>query len=77
MSDVGERTAVDECRCAFRGLHEVRVHRIQKQGNDSACDSHVLNCKRLVVKCIAEENVLDSASEVVNVPGQAEDGHYF
>ena len=68
---------MDECRRAFRGLHQIRVHRIEKQGDNGAGHAHILHGKRLVVKSISEQNVFYSTSEVIDILGEAEYRHDF
>ena len=67
VCNVGERTAVNEGRRAFRSLYQVRLHRVEKEGGNRACHSHVLDSERLVVQSIAQQNILYSSSEVVHI----------
>ena len=77
MSDVGKRTAVDESRRVLGRLHEVGQKRVFQQDRDGAGDAQVVYRKRFIVVGVAQEDIPDAALEVVEVRGEAEDGHDF
>ena len=77
MGDVGERTAMYECRRAFRGLHQVRVDGILQQDGDGSSHTQFLHCKGGTVEAETEDDVLDATAQVVLILSQAEDSHDF
>ena len=77
MGDVGKRTAVDESRRILGRLHEVGQKRIFQQDRDGAGDAQVVYRKRFIVVGITQEDIPDATLEVVEVRGEAKDGHDF
>ena len=75
MGDVGKRSAVDEGRCIFRGLHEVGLNGVLEEHHDGAGHSEVLHRERFAGVGVAQQDVFDAAAQVGFVGGQAEDGH--
>ena len=77
VGDVGERTAVDESRRILSRLHEVGQKRVFQQDRDGTGDTQVVYRKRFIVVGVAQEDIPDATLEVVEVRGEAEDGHDF
>ena len=77
MGDVGERTAMYECRRAFRSLHQVGVDGILQQNGNGSSHTQFLHCKGGTVEAETEDDVLDATAQVILILGQAEDGHDF
>ena len=67
MCDICERSSVDKGRSVFRCLNQVRIHGIEKKSHDRAGYSHILDPEWLVLEGIAEKNVVNSASEVIQI----------
>ena len=77
VGDVGKRTAVDESRRVLGRLHEVGQKRVFQQDRDGAGDTQVVYRERFIVVGVAQEDIPDATLEVVEVRGEAEDGHDF
>ena len=77
MCDVGEWSAMDDSRSVFSGLNEVGLEGILEQCDDASGDAQFLQCEFRTVHPVAEQDVVDSPSEVLDVGGEAEDGHDF
>ncbi len=75
VCDIGKRATVDKCRCIFGGLHQVGMDGIFHQYGDGTCHTQVFHRKRLSIPFIAQQNVLDSAAQVIFIFRQAKDGH--
>ena len=67
MSDIGERSAMYESRSLFCSLHEVRVNGIHKENSDGSTNAHILNAEWSVVDLDAKDDIVDAATEVVDV----------
>ena len=75
VGDVGERTAVYYCGRVLCGLHQVRLHRVFQQCHDAAGDAQLFHRELAAVLTVAQQDVVDALAQVLNVGGQAEDGH--
>ena len=77
MSDVGERTAVNESRSSLCGLNQVWLQGIEEEGNNTATYTHILDGEWLVILCDTQENIVDATAEVVNTCCETHDSHDF
>ena len=77
MGDVGKRTAVDESRRILGRLHEVGQKRVFQQDRDGAGDTQIVYRERFIVVGITQEDIPDATLEIVEVRGEAKDGHDF
>ena len=77
VRDVGERAAVHEGRVAFQRLHQVRHQRVLQQHGHGAVGAQVLRADGLLVARAGHDDVAQAAREIVEVGGEAEDGHHF
>ena len=62
MSDIGKRSAVYESGSTFGSLHQIRVDGVFQQYRDGSRYSEVFHCKRLVIVCKAQKNILYAAA---------------
>ncbi len=75
VRDVRERTAVDERRRAFEGLHQVGGERLLQQHGHRAVRLEVLGANGVTVPRVRDDDVAEPGLEVVEVARQAEDRH--
>ena len=75
MGDVGKRPAVDESRCVLGRLDQIRLQGIHQEHGDCRTHTHVPDVERLVLQRVAQEDVVDPPLQILQIPGQAEDGH--
>ena len=77
VSDVCKRTSVYKGRSIFGSLNQVRRDSVLQEYGDGTCYAQILHGERLAFESKAEEDILDTATEVVFVLSQAKDGHDF
>jgi len=77
VRDVGERPAMHQHRRALDGLHQVRVHRVAQQREQGVGDVQRAQVDRLAVVGAADQDAVEALAQVVEVVGQAQDGHDF
>ena len=77
VRDIGERAAVDEGGVIFQRLHQVRHEGILQQYRHRARRVDVARQHRLLVARVADHDVADTATQVVEVGGETEDCHDF
>ena len=77
MSDVGERTAVNESRSSLCGLNQVWLQGIEEEGNNTATYTHILDGEWLVILSDTQENIVDATAEVVNTCCETHNSHDF
>ena len=77
MGNVGEWSAMDEGRGMLKGLNQIRLQCILKQGSHGSLSLQVTGCYRLIVIGISDDYSCQSALEVRNVRCQTQNGHYF
>ena len=67
MGNVCKRAAMDQDRCMFKCLYQVRLECFLHGDGCSTCRIDVLNCDRLVVICISDYCPADPLFEVLEV----------
>ena len=77
VGDVGKGSAVNHCGRVLGGLYEVGLDGVLEEHHDRACHAQVANGEGLSLVGIAQQNILNAATQVGLVGGQAEDGHQF
>ena len=77
VGDVGERTAVDQGRCVFDGLDQVRFDGILHEDSHSPFDAELAGRDQIAVQVIGYGDVAHAFLEVHEVAGQAEGCHDF
>ena len=75
MGDVGERAAVNQSGGVLEGLHQVGLDGVLEQGGHSADGLEVGRGDGLAVIGVGDDNAGQAGLEVVDVGGEAEDGH--
>ncbi len=75
VCDVGKRTTMHDGWGILCGLHEVWHEGVFEQNADSTGATHVLDGEWSAVIAVAEEDVLNAATEVFARSGQTEDSH--
>ena len=75
MRDVGERSAVNESGRSFQRLDHVGVDGVFEHGGQSAAAAQLSDVHRLSGVGVGHYDVVQSFLEVVEVLGQAENGH--
>ena len=68
---------MDESRRMLSGLHQVRRNGILQQYSDGSGHTQIFHRERLVVNGEAQQNILDTATQVVFIRGQTQDSHDF
>ena len=77
VSDVRERTAVDESRIVFERLHQVGRERVLEERRHRAVRLDVLREDWLVLACVADDDPAEPLLEVLEARCQAEDRHHL
>ena len=77
VRDVGERSAVDERRHPFHGLHEIGLHRVLEQRGHRADRARVGGEHRRAVRAKADHDAREPLLEIGNAGGEAEDRHHL
>ena len=77
VCNIGKRTAVHKCRSVFEGLHKVRIKRIFEQHSDGASHAEVVYSERLILKSITEQNLANTAAQILEIGSKAHYRHYF
>ena len=77
MSNVGKWAAMNDCGSILCGLHEVGLNGIFQKHHDGTSHTKILHRERSALIGVAQKYVLDAATEVGLILGQAEDGHEF
>ena len=77
VGNVGKRTAVYERRGVLGSLHQIGRKGVLEQHADRSGNAQIFHRQRLIVGSEAQQDVLDTAAQVLLVSGQAEDGHDF
>ena len=79
MSDIRERTAVDNYRCVFQRLHQVRLDRILEDRGHCSCGTKISCCHRLLVHefsiGVTYDNFGKSLFEILQIFCQTESRH--
>ena len=77
VGDVGERAAMHESRGIFCCLHQVRQKGVFQQYGDRSSNPQVIDCERLIVVCISQQDITDAAFQVFQIGRQTKDSHHF
>ena len=77
MGDIRERAAVDEGRCAFECLHEVRLDGILEEQRQSACHIELFGADGTAFAAVADDDLAEALLHVLEVFREAEDGHHL
>ena len=77
MSDVGERTTVDECGGVLQGLNQVGLQSILQQSSHSALSLQVAGGDGLTGVGVADDQTGQTLLQVVDVSSQAQNSHDF
>ena len=77
MGNVGERATVDEGRSIFRGLDKIGIQSILEEDSNGSGNTQILDIEWFIVKCIAEEDIVQTPFEVLEVARKAEYCHNF
>ena len=77
MSDVSERTAVDECRSSFQSLNQVRFQSIFQKCCHSALCVDLSSCDRLTCTVVSNNDSSETLFQVIQSCSQAECCHNF
>ena len=77
VCDVAKGTGVDERRRALRGLHQVGVHGVPKEGGHGSSTPQVLGVHRPSVLHHPHENPPEPPPQVLQIGGQREDRHHL
>jgi len=75
VCDIGERSAVDECRRMLKCLNKIWLERILQQCCSGSLTLDVSNCYRIIIVSISYYNLGDPLLHVVYILSQAEDSH--
>ena len=75
VSDVGERSTVDECGIVLERLHEIRLQRLLEQHRHGALCLQVTRTDGREVALVAHHDVAEPGFEVFEVGRQAENRH--
>ena len=75
MRDVRKRTAVHECGIVFQRLHQVWLHRVFQQHSHGTVRFDIPAINRATVTAIGNDDVAQTGLQIVQVPGQTQDGH--
>ena len=77
VSDIRKRSAVDKGRCAFEGLHQVRLEGVLEQSRHCALSLEIGAGNGLVVKGVADDYAGEPLLEVGYGFREAEHRHYL
>ena len=77
MGNVGKRSAMDNGRGVFQGLHQVGFNGILHQHGHSPFAAQLMYMHRVAVQVAADNNAAEPGFQVFQVLGQAQDGHDF
>ena len=66
---------MDEGRCAFEGLHQVRLDGIFHQDRQSAGDTQVFGCDSLALSVRCHDHCAQAVAHVCQPGGQRQDRH--
>ena len=77
MSNVGKRTAMNKCRCSLCCLNQIWLQSIEKESNDTATYTHILYGKWLVILGDAQEDVIYTATKIIDACSKTHDSHDF
>ena len=75
MRDVRERPAVHQRRIVFHRLHEVGLEGISQQCSHGALRIEFADRHRLVLTCVAENDIAEAVLEIGKTRRQTEDRH--
>ena len=75
MCDVGEGTAVHECRGSFKRLNQIGLQSILQERSHSAFGMKVMGSNGLIVAGVANNDATQALLQVGDGGCQAEDGH--
>ena len=77
MSNVGKRTAMNKCWCTLCCLNQIWLQSIEKESYDTATYTHILYGKWLVVLGDAQEDIIDTATKIIDACCETHDSHDF
>ena len=77
MRDVGERSSVDEDGVVLQRLHQVGHQGVLEQHGHGPVALEVAGLDGFSVARVADDNVAEPALEVLQVHGEAQDGHHL
>ena len=75
MSNVGKRTAMNKCWCTLCCLNQIWLQSIEKESYDTATYTHILYGKWLVVLGDAQEDIIDTATKIIDACCETHDSH--
>ena len=75
VSNVGEWATMNDCRGVLSSLHEVWHECFLEQYTDRTSNAEILDSERSAVILIAEQDILDAATEVFTVGSKTENSH--
>ena len=77
VGDISERAAVHERRIVFERLHQVRLHCVLQQDAHCAFCLDVAAVYGAAVATISDDHVAQALLQILEVTGEAENGHYL
>ena len=77
MSNVGKRTAMNKCWCSLCCLNQIWLQSIEKESNDTATYTHILYGKWFVIFGDAQEDVIYTATKIIDACCKTHDSHDF
>ena len=77
MSNVGKRTAMNKCWCSLCCLNQIWLQSIEKESYDTATYTHILYGKWLVILGDAQEDVIYTATKIIDACCKTHDSHDF
>ena len=75
MSNVGKRTAMNKCWCTLCCLNQIWLQSIEKESYDTATYTHILYGKWLVILGDAQEDIIDTATKIIDACCETHDSH--
>ena len=77
MGNVSKRAAVDERRCVFQCLHQIRLQRILQQCGHCAVCAQIPGINRIAVQIVCHQNLAQTFFQVCQIRSQTENCHHF
>ena len=75
MSDIGKWSAVDDGRCMFQGLDQIRLQRILQECCHSTNRIQISGCNRFAGTVVSNNNLCQTVLQIFHIICQAKNSH--